>query len=1042
MSAPPPQRPRASSAVAAGSGAGEARLLLFLASRACLESEALRLLAVGEQHAVRAVSRRVRATLARGVDYVHARGAAAGAPGAVVPYPGFPGLFAPRGGGEAGPRGLFVHQLASLRAMRRAEDRDTAYGALRGGVLADAPGLGKTVTVLALVLATAGQQPREPAAFFDAARVNEAWAAWATSELELEQALLPGLRPLVGHVDYLKRHGPAADLDAARALLRAALPPYATGTSISALEAAVRRGAATLPGAPPALRDVISGDFHHILALVKARLDPRRRAAGLGARAAAERCLKATGATLVVVPDALLDHWRVQLQRHLYRPQLAPSFGDGVSGRGVAYVDGTGDLADDAAATDGAAGAAGARQAALGAPLPSANVLRQFLIVVVPFSRCAAAAQEEAERRAAADRGYYRLGKTQDAADSPLMNLRWLRLVVDEGHDLAASAPCAQADAAKAPKKAQTKKKPKKKKTAPNDEASQLGLAAVRFISELFAERRWVVSGTPTTGDVDAADAAATALAQLQRLLTWLRHPVYGVGSDVRLDRAAAASSSEALGAAWCRDIAGPFLHGGDAAGAAALSARAKLVSVLADVVVRHRKEDVPLPRPVFSNVEVEVERTAAMDEDAYQWAVDSALGARVVDVVREARAGQKAVKVAVFSQHDADLQSVAEVLYAELGAASIAEFNVRRLGQAPSSRELSRFQTDRMFTRACPLCGAVDDADAKGCARPLMEVEFLEEDAVRARRNAFDAEMPHAGGFDAGAGDAFDASAAAGTARARRALVEPERIVRAVSRRQGIETDAADYAADFRLWVVGDEFDVSTAARGFAPRPSYRQWRKWGAANGERRAARQAYESADGYFGPVEEPAAAAQPAWRRVRLVKWAPCSKWHGPGWYRGPHFDDAKAVVVAAAVPVLCLYRDASHGLDLSFLTHIFLLEPLRDSALLEQVVSRAHRVGATAPVQVVTLMAFAKTEDEPADSAETRPGQGFKICDHCYKSFEVEADADGHMLVCSRNPQQRAAHRRSAPFTIDAVFDEIRPPPATAAQAVDDAAEPR
>ena len=36
--------------------------------------------------------------------------------------------------------------------------------------------------------------------------------------------------------------------------------------------------------------------------------------------------------------------------------------------------------------------------------------------------------------------------------------------------------------------------------------------------------------------------------------------------------------------------------------------------------------------------------------------------------------------------------------------------------------------------------------------------------------------------------------------------------------------------------------------------------------------------------------------------------------------------------------MCLTRQASHGLDLSFLTHVVLLEPIRDSALLEQVVS--------------------------------------------------------------------------------------------------------
>ena len=43
-----------------------------------------------------------------------------------------------------------------------------------------------------------------------------------------------------------------------------------------------------------------------------------------------------------------------------------------------------------------------------------------------------------------------------------------------------------------------------------------------------------------------------------------------------------------------------------------------------------------------------------------------------------------------------------------------------------------------------------------------------------------------------------------------------------------------------------------------------------------------------------------------------------------------------------------------GLDLSFVRHVFLLEPLADAALESQVVSRAHRMGAAAPVHVEVL----------------------------------------------------------------------------------------
>ena len=46
---------------------------------------------------------------------------------------------------------------------------------------------------------------------------------------------------------------------------------------------------------------------------------------------------------------------------------------------------------------------------------------------------------------------------------------------------------------------------------------------------------------------------------------------------------------------------------------------------------------------------------------------------------------------------------------------------------------------------------------------------------------------------------------------------------------------------------------------------------------------------------------------------------------------------------------------SVGLDLSFVSWVFLMEPLENASLEEQVISRAHRMGAKAAVQVETLV---------------------------------------------------------------------------------------
>ena len=73
---------------------------------------------------------------------------------------GYLGLFRTPFGAEHGCR-LQPHQLRSLRHMAAAENpTGWRFGELRGGVLADDPGLGKTVTVLALVVRAAAARTR------------------------------------------------------------------------------------------------------------------------------------------------------------------------------------------------------------------------------------------------------------------------------------------------------------------------------------------------------------------------------------------------------------------------------------------------------------------------------------------------------------------------------------------------------------------------------------------------------------------------------------------------------------------------------------------------------------------------------------------------------------------------------------------------------------------------------------------------------------------------------------------------------------------
>lgn len=62
-------------------------------------------------------------------------------------------------------------------------------------------------------------------------------------------------------------------------------------------------------------------------------------------------------------------------------------------------------------------------------------------------------------------------------------------------------------------------------------------------------------------------------------------------------------------------------------------------------------------------------------------------------------------------------------------------------------------------------------------------------------------------------------------------------------------------------------------------------------------------------------------------------------------------------------VLLMDGSGALGLDLSFVTHVFLMEPIWDRSMEEQVISRAHRMGATRPIHVETLAMRGTIEEQ-------------------------------------------------------------------------------
>ena len=311
--------------------------------------------------------------------------------------------------------GLFAHQLASLGAMHRAENENTYFGALRGGVLGDAPGLGKTITMLAMVASTSGLRPVEPREFYDRESVDEHWRSVRTNPVFREE-ILRALRPF-------RDYGAVYERIASRAS-----PPYSDDRfpTLASFERYVNGE----------MRGVVSESrrdlFRRNVVAFKAGLDKRNRrffANERGKRMMFERNLLPCSTTLIVVPDALLEHWAEQIRGHVNLESFVdPNNSDAGGGHGVVYIDGVGDLSTARFPLNHGQ-----------IPLPSAFDLADYMIIVVPFLRIKQEFSRalNGRKRQRGDDAFDMLGESGSCASpSPLLQLRWFRIVVDEGHEL------------------------------------------------------------------------------------------------------------------------------------------------------------------------------------------------------------------------------------------------------------------------------------------------------------------------------------------------------------------------------------------------------------------------------------------------------------------------------------------------------------------------------------------------------------------------------------------------------------------------------
>jgi SNF2 family DNA or RNA helicase len=168
--------------------------------------------------------------------------------------------------------------------------------------------------------------------------------------------------------------------------------------------------------------------FRRNIVKLKAGFDKRNRRffnTPAGQRLMIERSLVPSSTTLIIVPDALLEHWAEQIKRHVNLKVFADPNNNETPGgsRGVVWVDGVGDLST----------ARSPMKFDEQMPMPSAFHLIGHVIVVVPFSKVK---QQYGPRKRSRNGNAARDNDENPSLKMALLQVRWFRIVVDEGHEL------------------------------------------------------------------------------------------------------------------------------------------------------------------------------------------------------------------------------------------------------------------------------------------------------------------------------------------------------------------------------------------------------------------------------------------------------------------------------------------------------------------------------------------------------------------------------------------------------------------------------
>jgi SNF2 family DNA or RNA helicase len=778
--------------------------------------------------------------------------------------------------------------------------------AVRGGLLCDEPGLGKTITIVALMLRSMGRrtvpipQPKGPSE----AEVEAQFASWGdfremrmlamTSDLLSEPEGDIFAHPLTeegmsawGAWDYpsIVGPGPYPGICAIRKRVSrySSLHDFCADVRRIFCNAIAYHGSSSHAKPEPRVASAAARLLEVFNASVKVLWE---ELVPLDADACRLSSLLPSGTSLVVVPPPMVYHWRDQIALHVEK---------GFRGR-ILFDDPLEDRRS----------------------LPSAEELASYDVLVTTTSRLSS--------------------EDRDWLASPLSQILFLRVIVDEGHSLGQGAWTNAKDAA----------------------------------LQIEAECRWVMTGTPAPATTPEA-----GLAHIKNLLVFLR----------------ATGLSENFGE-WVRR---PYLKGHPAGGE-------RLLSVMQEVMIRHSKADlkfIPQPRKKVECLTMSQKETIAyncissfvssnilltstlvgktsgwqdslLNASNTKWALQALSnlrlaccgGGMMMPSLTDAHYAETVTMLRRFGAKPIDVSRVQGFLHractGELSGCQSCGMPHQILLITPCTHTICTACVDTSPACQCPVCQLPIDVDNFQALQPGFALNFL-ADPVLASKGAEGA---------ARTGRIANPTVAQPSPRG---SDEPEYLHPLARRVSAVDLSVSTvptWELDLQKIAWEEELDMFTKAKHLLQDlTGIRNAQKEGGVRKDDRPLKcivfSQFQSALNLMGD------------QLLKFFGGYPQEGWLERGQESVAEFwgknkaAELKRFASDTDCVALLLGKAGSHGLDLSFVTHIVLLDQVLDAGLEEQIISRAHRMGARGSVQVVQLLMKDTIEDLLRQMAERK-----------------------------------------------------------------------